>query len=316
MNALEYIKNNFTDDVSFEARSAEWHFPAFMEKLYTFGKCTINGVSFTMMQDNGYDNLTAKVIITHGERVCEMTRQPVVFVTSSLPADGRKRMCEHRFAFIVPGVELYLPQLFAQLKEHQPLKTRVYQELGIAAQYLLVCYLNGFATSDLSIADAMKLTGYSRMAVIQAFNELEYFKAGSRLGRYRHFVFHHNKGELWEELRPKMTNPCKRIIGLDKLPEGLPVVRAGISALCRRSMLAPSEQQEYAIRRRDFYAAEKINTVSIAYAPILLQLWTYVPRTLADECVEPYSLYLSLQANMDDRIQICLDEMMRRVDHD
>jgi|GEM_PF-6132186 len=315
MNALEYITTNFTDAASLEARPTAWHFPSFMEKLYTFAKCTINGIPFAMMQDNGLDNLTAKVVMTHGERVSEATGLPVIFVTSSLPADGRKRMCEHRFAFVVPGIELYLPQLFVQLKEQQPAKTPNYSKLGIAAQYLAICYLNGFSANELSIAEAMSVTGYSRMGVIQAFNELEYFKAGSRMGTHRHFVFYGNKTELWEELRPRMSNPCKRVIGLDAIPDGLEVVPAGTSALCSRSMLAPAEQQEYAIRLREFNAAGKIKTVSTAYAPILLQLWTYVPRKLADECVEPYSLYLSLTENTDDRIQICLDEMMREV-HD
>ncbi len=265
---------------------------------------------------NVLDNLTAKVIMTHGERVCEATGFPVVFVTSSLPADGRKRMCAHRFAFIVPGIELYLPQLFAQLKEHLPTTTRVYSKLGIVAQYLAVCYLNGFAANTLSIADAMEVTGYSRMGVIEAFNELEYFKAGSRMGTHRRFVFHDNKAELWDDLCPQMANPCKRVIGLEKLPRGLPVVSAGLSALSRRSMLAPAEPQEYAIRLKDFNAVEKITAVSTAYAPILLQLWTYVPRSLADGCVEPYSLSLSLKENTDDRVQICLEEMMNGIKHD
>lgn len=316
MNAIEYIKSYFTDNASQTPRPTNWHFPHFMEKLYTFAKCTVNGIDFAMMQDNSPGSLTANVIMTHGARVSESTGLPVIFVTSSLPADGRKRMCEHHFSFIVPGLELYLPQLFVQLKENQPAQTREYSNLGIAAQYLAVCYLNGFTDRELSIADAMNVTGYSRMGVIQAFHELEFFKAGSRMGSHRHFIFHDDKSELWEDLRPKMHNPCKRVIGLEKIPDGMPVVSAGTSALCCRSMLAPAEQQDFAIRLKDFNAIGKIATISTAYAPVLLQLWTYVPRKTEDGGVEPYSLFLTLEDNADDRIQICLEEMMQGVHHD
>ncbi|MBQ9366235.1 MAG: hypothetical protein IJT83_00525 [Victivallales bacterium] len=313
MTEIDYIKANFTQDVKKEERTPSWRFPSFLEKLYSFAKCTINGLTFTIMQDLGKDNLTAGTVMTHGERVQEETGFPVIYVTKSLPSDGRKRMCVHHFGFIVPGVELYLPQLYVQLKENQPAKTREFSSLGVAAQYLTICYLNGFIAKELSISDAMVNTGYSRMGVIQAFTELEYFKAGSRMGKHRHFVFMEDKRELWEEIRGVLRNPCKRTIGLEKLPEGCAVVPAGTAALCKRSMLSDKEPQEYAMRLREFNALGKVRTVHTSYASVLLQLWTYPPLPGNDGIVEPFSLFLTLADSNDDRIQISLEEMMRSV---
>ncbi len=316
MNATEYIADALCEDVRVEVRPAEWRFPAYFEKAYAFEKCIIGGVPFILMHDRGQIGLTANEIMTQGERVSETTGLTPVYVAGTLPGDGRRRMVARRFSYIVPGKGFYLPTLCACMTESMPKKSPEYTQLGNAAQYLAILYLNGMAGREQSIAAAMAATGYSRMSVIQAFNELVYFKAGSHEGTRRHFHFLEDRAALWEELRPVMRNPCVRTIGLERIPAGLKPVVAGTSALCLRSMLSPLEQREFAVRLRDFNAIGKTETVNSRYAPFLLQLWSYVPCAMGDGAVDPYSLCLSLEGNSDDRVQIGLDEMMRSLKND
>ena len=312
----EYIAEALCEDVRTEARPSEWRFPAYFERAYAFEKCFIGGVAFVLMNDRGLLNLTANEIMTHGARVSEATGLAPVYVADTLPGDGRRRMVARRFSFIIPQKGFYLPSLCACMTESMPRKSQEYSRLGNAAQYLAVLYLNDRTGCEQSITGAMAETGYSRMSIIQTFKELVYFNAGFRKGTRRHFHFLEDKSDVWEELRPVMHSPCVRTVGLERLPEGLNPVPAGTSALCLRSMLSPPEQQEFAVRMRDFNALGKIETIHSRYAPFLLQLWNYEPCSMDDGAVDPYSLFLTLEDSPDDRIQIGLDEMMRREKND
>jgi hypothetical protein len=43
---------------------------------------------------------------------------PVVYVTGTLASYERKRLIEHKVAFLVPGNQLYLPDLGIDLREY------------------------------------------------------------------------------------------------------------------------------------------------------------------------------------------------------
>ena len=51
------------------------------------------------------------------------------------------------------------------------------------------------------------------------------------------------------------------------------------------------------------------------HAVCCIQFWSYEPpcNNIANGTVDPFSLYLSLKDDHDERIQMCLDEMMEKV---
>ena len=75
-------------------------------------------------------------------------------------------------------------------------------------------------------------------------------------------------------------------------------------------MLNPSEQRELAAFHTD-YSRHRQQEIPVADAPIRLELWNYQPLVMSDGAVDPFSLWLTLKDNQDDRIQICLEEMMK-----
>ena len=48
-----------------------------------------------------------------------------------------------------------------------------------------------------------------------------------------------DNGPLWKKALPLLHNPQRRIIGLEKIPQGLSVYESGINALSKHSMLSP-----------------------------------------------------------------------------
>ena len=79
-----------------------------------------------------------------------------------------------------------------------------------------------------------------------------------------------------------------------------------------RSMLNPTAQREFAAFHTD-YSRMRQTEIPVADAPIRLELWNYHPIAMPDGAVDPFSLWLTLNGNPDDRIQICLEEMMKEI---
>ena len=81
-------------------------------------------------------------------------------------------------------------------------------------------------------------------------------------------------------------------------------------------MLSEPTYPEYVISRDDWKAMEKMDAEKIPVeesGTCLLQLWCYEPRILlVDGSVDPFSLYLSLQDENDERIEMALEEMMEQ----
>ena len=108
-----------------------------------------------------------------------------------------------------------------------------------------------------------------------------------------------------------LHNPQRRIIGLEKIPQGLPVYESGINALSKYSMLSPDSQMEYAVEAKEFNKLGIKPECPIEDAPLLLELWNYAPAIIGGDSIDPFSLYLTLKDDPDDRVQIALETMIR-----
>ena len=81
-------------------------------------------------------------------------------------------------------------------------------------------------------------------------------------------------------------------------------------------MLSEPPYPEYAISRDGWKAMERKGIEKIPVEDsdtCLLQVWCYDPKILkVAECVDPFSLYLSLQDETDERIEMALEKMMEQ----
>ncbi len=285
------------------------HFHAFLGWNYDFYVFSIYGHSCLLAMQKTDSQLTPMSIAKNISLLNEETGKTVIFGSVAMPAYERQRLMRTGTPFIIPGRQLYLPFLAIALSEYGTKKQRTFDTIGTAAQLLLLRWLNGLDES-FSISNAMAAIGYSKPSIIRAFDELEFFGAARRQGKDRRLCFLGARARQWEELCGKLTNPCRRVIGLESLPAGLSTVPCGTEALAMRSMLNPSEQRELAAFHTD-YSRLRQQEIPVADAPIRLELWNYQPLVMSDGAVDPFSLWLSLKDNHDDRVQICLEEMMK-----
>jgi hypothetical protein len=193
---------------------------------------------------------------------------------------------------------------------------------------------------------------YAKMTVTRAIKELtdlDIIKPGKELGEAA-IIFHLSPKETWERAKEAMRTPVKKTLWLNAIPEAFdtPMLVAGETALAEMSLLAGPKALCFAMTAAQFdqIRARAQSEMNAAYgdtfgawsttskttqskpgatvpyievphnhAVCCIQLWSYEPprSTLSNGTVDPFSLYLSLKDDHDERIQMCLDEMMGNV---
>ena len=246
----------------------------------------------------------------------------VVYVTGALASYERKRLIEQKVAFIVPGNQLYLPDLGIDLREYfRRSPDAPGGALSPATQAMLIAVLLREPWhAEWQPAEVAKGLGYSVMTLSRAVKELTATGIASlhTEGRARWLHMERTAAETWEQAKPMLRSPTKRRFWAKPTPDWSPphVRLAGLSALARYSMLAELEWQTYAISPAQWKTTTPAGiTILPEHLPGAFEweLWHYSPALVPhSDTVDPLSLTLSLQGNSDERILLALDELRER----
>ena len=247
----------------------------------------------------------------------------VIYVTQAITSSDRTRLIQQRVPFIVPGTQLYLPDLGMDLREHfKRLAMPPGKTFSPATQIIVLDALINGSKEVMNGIQLGEKFDYSLMTITRALNELEEtgVAAVQTYGRERKLNFNLTKKELWEKAKTHLRNPIK-ISKPDydiKTASNPRHVEAGLTALAHYSNLAEPKEKTYATdidpmflkRTREDFLPPQWDPNQKNY----LEVWSYGPKLSSDQKrVDPFSLYLSLRDNQDERIQTALEEMMDKV---
>jgi hypothetical protein len=253
---------------------------------------------------------------------------PILYATGALQSFERKRLIESAIQFVVPGNQLFAPQLGLDLREFYRSRQIEKEALSPASQAVLIATLNRgweenqtFRGTDLADADL-----YSKMTISRAMKELYSFGLiePASSGKSSRWRFVADPKAIWEKSLPILQSPVKRVVYADWHPS---VQRAaGLSALSRASLLGEPSIPVIAFTKES-WDSEVARSGRAEIDPIddpvvEVEIWSYSPDhvsgrpriPLPPESVDPLSLYLSLRDNVDDRVQLSLDEMMEKIE--
>ncbi|QMV73444.1 hypothetical protein HS961_11745 [Comamonas piscis] len=246
---------------------------------------------------------------------------PVVYVTEALASYERKRLIVQKVPFIVPGNQLYLPDLGLDLREYfRQRPSSADTLLSPSAQAMLIAaLLRPHWEAEWHPAETAKMLGYTAMTVSRAVREL--VAAGvaevQKTGRSQYLNMKASALETWEQALPLLRSPVQRTVWLATPPPTKPRMRvAGLSALARISMLAEPRSPVFAVNRSDWQTLkadidELPEAMPNAYE---CQLWNYSPALGPDsDMVDPLSLMLSLRDTTDERVQSALDDLKEQL---
>ena len=195
------------------------------------------------------------------DKLRQLAGMPVVYVTRTLASYERKRLIEQKVPFLVPGNQLYLPDLGIDLREYFRKPTVAAQTaLSPATQAMLIAVLLRRPwRTEWQPAEVVGELGYTPMTLSRAVKELT--AAGIATlhteGRVRWLHTERTAAETWEHARPMLRSPVKRRAWVlpPQKTRPRPLRLAGLSALARFSMLTEPQWPTYAVAQAEWKAA-------------------------------------------------------------
>jgi DNA-binding MarR family transcriptional regulator len=240
-----------------------------------------------------------------------------IFGAPALDAYTRRRLMGYKIPFIVPENQLYLPDLGIDLREYFKKQQQPYNMLTPQAQFILLAYLlkklviNKRTASNL--ATVFQTTKMTMGRAIEDLSNHELIKIIPK-GREKEFQFTDTGYGLWEKALPSMSSPVYKRLYFEKF-HSAGTMRSGLSALSVRTMLAEPNRQILAISHTIWNRKYRNNTgatVPAEDAPIEVELWRYDPKPLGSMgMVDPFSLYLSLRDQQDERVEQARDQLLK-----
>ena len=296
--------------------------PYFLHEAFEVRELKLLDRQILLAIDQRADRPTLANVRGQLDKLRQLAGMPVVYVTRTLASYERKRLIEQKVPFLVPGNQLYLPDLGIDLREYFRKPTIAAQTaLSPATQAMLIAVLLRRPwRAEWQPAEVVGELGYSAMTLSRAVKELT--AAGLATlrieGRARWLHTERTAAETWERAKPMLRSPVKRRVWVLPPPKSRqrPLRLAGLSALARFSMLTEPQWPTYAVGQAEWKAATQVGFETLP-EPIPgaceWEIWHYSPALVRDgDTVDPLSLTLSLQGNQDERVQLALDELKGR----
>ncbi|MDB5098375.1 MAG: hypothetical protein JWM80_2796 [Cyanobacteria bacterium RYN_339] len=246
------------------------------------------------------------------------TNQPIVYVTSALASYERRQLIEHKTSFLVPGNQLYIPDLGIDLREYFRQRISAPDALGPATQAVLVTMLLQTEQAAWRAGELARALDYSPMTLSRVIRELEHAELVTTRGqgRSRQITLADGPAVIWERAMPVLRSPVKKVEWSSSHPMPAALHHAplaGASALAHHTMLAEPTSTVRAASPAQWKAATEAGLDLMREEQsraIMWQVWSYKPpRYRAACCVDPLSLTLSLRDEQDERVQIALEEL-------
>ena len=311
-----YLEGTLHEPARVAALEVAPSLPSFLSRMYSLHEGHIAGrrCIFLATADN---TATPSDIAKHVALVRPAVDAIVVFVAPWLSAHNRSRLIGQRVPFVVPGKQLYIPDLAMDLRERfRTPKPRRAAGLSPAAQAVLfhrLLRLDETATTPSLVAAQLR---YSAMSIGRAFDDL--VGAGlaqtERHGRERHILFQAEGRHLFDAAHDLLRSPVRTEKFISDVHAAPPLKHAGESALAELTDLSPPPLPAFAVGANDWrIIAQTHEFVEIDrdQASHMVETWSYDPAALSTaHTVDPLSLYVQFHDHRDERVSMAAERLL------
>lgn len=295
--------------------------PLFLRERYQFRRIGLWGADCLLALDDSRSTpATPAEYAAHAKTMQSEFGEPITLVIPHVASYARNRMVQAGTSFIVPGSQLFMPFMMADLRERFSVpKSEAGLPITPAAQCILLYHLLRQPLQGLPLQRIAKLTGYSAMMLTRVKEEWEINElcTTSRSGRSLVVNFTAQGRQLWHKAEILFRRPNKKSHWIRWERPGPPALLSGYTALSRKSLVEDDPVPTWALHRKTIRAMLDEGVFDLAKGPeeadARLEEWSYDPTLLSDgPCVDPLSLVLCLRGDGDDRVnkqvQPLLDE--------
>ena len=323
MNALESKLLDYWNDLTGEpinlAPRPDSSLPLYLRQRYGIYGASFLGKELVLaVEKDPPESFSVGEYERHASIFREKLGVGVVFVISSLPSSARTPMIQRRIPFVVPKSQTFLPSIWIDLRDRQPLpRHSERKKFTPAAQCLLLFHLQRKPLNAIPLQAIAKTIGYSPIMITKVKTELE--AAGLceavKEGKAVVLDFKYERKRLWEQARPFLFGPVRRHHWVQWDKPGAPALLAGISALSKKTIISSDRLRTFALDHRKYLQLLEKGTFHGCRGPeeatVRIESWAYDPAVLSDgECVDELSLCLSLADSPDERVQQQVDKLL------
>ena len=318
--ALErYLGDTLHEPTRVDALEHAPGLPSFLSRTYSLHEGHIAGrrIVFLATMDN---TATPSDIAKHVALVRPAVDALVVFVAPWLSAHNRARLIRQDVPFVVPGNQLYIPDLAMDLRERFRTHTKRHANgLSPVAQAVLfhrLLRLDEAATTPSLMALRLR---YSAMSIGRAFNDLvdTGLAHTERYGKERHIRFKAEGRQLFDASHDFLRSPVRTEKFVRDGHVVPPLKHAGESALAELTDLSPPPLIAFAVAAIDWkMIAQTCGLIETGrdQAAYIVETWAYDPAGLSTaRTVDPLSLYAHFRNHRDERVSMAAERMLKEI---
>jgi DNA-binding MarR family transcriptional regulator len=319
--AESYLAKTLGLSARFTAAPEVGQWPLHLVEAYDVRRCSLAGAFFLALLVRAAEP-GADTLAKHADWIRQRTGLRSLFVFAAIGLRQRRRLIEAKIPFLCPDNQLYLPDLGLDLREQVKAAPKKVSQLAPATQVLLLACLHrkiipGEPFTGVSLGARF---GYTKMTMARALEELRQFQwvetEGNRQTSRHRFVI--GGRELWEQARPRLRSPVTKRLYLEEWFPG-EKFKAGESALEELTLLGWPRRATWAVTPAQWKILQHepsthlIPEAAKDTAHAEFELWRYAPALLAaPPLVDALSLALSFQNHPDERIQMSVDDVLRK----
>ena len=242
---------------------------------------------------------------------------PVCIYLLNCSSYAIKSMVNEGIAFYVENKFAYIPFLSILGKNYRE------QPIVKAAKISMVCQsliLNAIFANKrtLTVTEGATITGFSKMAVSKAFDELEALRLPvKKEGKQRLFRWDLPWGLLLKNALPKMSSPVKKEYRLSEAIELKDHYLSGITAISKKTLLGDNLYQTISVSKNSDSAKSLSGKEEVPYYERPAQIVTILNYVIPYEgnCIDPVSAWLSLPENYpsDNRVRYEVGRLFEKV---
>jgi DNA-binding MarR family transcriptional regulator len=293
------------------------HIPLYMRAACHIQLYRIDEYNFTLLHFRPGHSLSPKQLISAFKLLVLNLEFVPILVFDEISAQERAAFLRVNVPFVVPHAHVYIPQLALHLSDKFLRKGNRLSLLTPSTQCIfLLALLHDLRLTD--FPEIMTLTGYTKMTVSRAINELKKLGLCEKSEGYKAQIrFSENKRELWEAGLPYLQSPIIEEVYVHECAFNKKFKHTGYTALAEYSDISKGNLKSFAIHRKDYKSDPKFTYPGLAFPEeggVQIQLWTYDPHIVdKSNTVDPLSLFLTMRSDNDDRTQMALEQMISSV---
>ena len=242
---------------------------------------------------------------------------PVAFGFQNLSKSQRDSLIAKNIPFISDSGQLYFPFLGIMLNNQiAHMKKTKAEKMMPATQALFLYLLYRHDNVPVMKKDAADAIAVTRTSLTRASEQLEQMGLISQKKMGKEYLMQ-TEGtgiDLYRKAKKYLINPVHNVITVEDNTKYFFYPAAGESALAEITMLNKPTVPVFAVWKNDI-KMDEISEVDIRWdinsKPVQLELWKYKPELFAkNDRVDPVSLAMSFENNVDERIEGAIEEYL------